>query len=182
MVRPYTLLHGEILAMSARRSLMNRVRNRHFIDVVDHIATDGRPDGLSFLPTPVVERLIPEALARLRSTCPLQFTPHVFVFRPGASIAPHVDGRKHLRQCAILVPLNPHDDRYAPTLFWRDGEIVDTLTFDDLPALVNLQTLHSVPASPHFRLNFQMAFSVPYLEARKCLENWSLLFEAEPCE
>lgn len=180
-MRPFVRLSGEFLPSEARRTLLNRVRSRHFVDVVDHISTSGAPDGLSFLPTATVERLIPEALNKLRRTCPLPFTPHVFVFRPGASIAPHVDGRS-VRQCAIAVPLWPHDHEYTPTLFWRDGFVTDQLRYGDLPALMNLQALHSVGASQCHRVNFQLSFATPYDEARVALEPWHPTFGEDLCE
>lgn len=176
--KPFQSLPITLLGSAARRTLVNRVRSPHAADVVNHRSTAGTWDGLSFIPTPTVERLIPESLARLRESCPLPFVPHVFVFRPGTGIAPHVDGRKDERQCAIIEPLYPiNAGAYAPTLFWQDGQVTHTLNRCDQPALVNLQVEHSVPAPAALRINFQLAFPVPYAVALDRLASWRPISE-----
>lgn len=132
------------------------------------MATTGGRDGLSFVPSAVLERAIPCELARLRAVCPLPFTPHLFIFKPGQGIAPHKDGRAAVRQCALITPLHPLTG-YAPTLFWQGDEVVHTLPREALPALVDLQTVHSVPAAPALRINFQLAFHVPFAVAAERL-------------
>jgi hypothetical protein len=83
---------------------------------------------------------------------------------PNTRLKIHKDTRVNYRQCSVIVPLYPDTD-YSPTLFYPDGpesDVVLALQRDQCPALIDLQTYHTVyNDTPYPRFNFQISFGIP---------------------
>jgi hypothetical protein len=110
------------------------------------------------------------------------FVPLIIYIRPTFSITAHRDGLEGSRVSAIFTPLYPSTN-YKRTEFWESLDSPEpsfSMGLEDLPAIVNLQELHSVQASEVPRFSFQLSFDLPYDELCEMYFNGDLVKGSSP--
>lgn len=159
---PFLSLGFPLLPASATKRLSLYIL-RHPEKASDHISSVAKAyDGLSHH-WPALGVVMPE-IVRLRSVLTLKFEPMIAYMKPTTDLALHCDGLGGGRQCSLVQAIHPIED-YASTFFLTPDDVQHELSASDLPALMNLQCLHSVnntSLSPRF--NFQLSFNYPFEE------------------
>lgn len=106
-------------------------------------------DMLFMLSDPVVEE-IASSFAVAPSRASLMYV------APNATIVPHVDGTEYQRLSAVVFPLLPSCDNFAPTILYKD-ENASHLRSECY--VFSTQTLHGVENNDNPRLALQLWYS-----------------------
>jgi ubiquitin len=167
MLPPYKSLDFKLLSDEAIKKIADFVLAKPEV-IQSHVSTvTGKYDGISY-PKPqaltAILGLIRAEYKIIRESCTLPFEPSLIYCKPGTVVQRHADGKKSTRMCTIITPIHPLTE-YAPTMFWQSWNARSpraVLTIDKLPALVNIQELHSLTNGSEPRFNFQLGFGEPY--------------------
>lgn len=169
---PFAALPFHVLSLAGRQAVREYVLARPQ-DAREHLDTRTRARTSQwYFPSRLVVERLGEDVARLRAVSPLPFTVDLIYLPPGAQVARHVDGARHVRSCVIATPLYPAQG-YAPTLYWDDMQAPapsHVVSWGDLPVLLDIQHPHSLgnPAQVP-RFNVQLAFGAPFAVLRDLL-------------
>lgn len=150
---------------------------RHPEKATKHISSVSKEyDGLSHH-WPALGVILPE-IERLRTCLCVKFEPMIAYMQPATNLEPHRDGLNGGRRSSLVQPLHPTEG-YSSTFFWADG-IEHELKRSDLPALIDLQALHSVNNIGEVpRFNFQLSLDLAFEEAQQ-LHQAGKLFRSIP--
>ncbi len=161
---PYLSIGERLLSDSAKRRILAYLSRTP--DAIQPYVSSvlNRYDGLSKATTKALSVIAPEII-ELRRRISLPFVPAIMAIQPHTCLHRHTDSLSGGRLSSIIDPISDAAS-YAPLHFWHDlmaeapSAVVD---IKDLPAIVDLQTLHSVDnQAPTLRLNFQVSFAAPF--------------------
>jgi hypothetical protein len=173
-------LGSPLLSASAVKRLASYVA-RHPEKATEHISSvAGAYDGLCHY-WPALAVIAPEILElKYRFLVPVQ--PFFSYIKASTHLAPHRDGAAGGRKTSIIQPIFPLD-AYCPLRFWTEhGELLCELQPADYPAIVDLQSLHSVDnthSGPRF--NFQLSIDRSFDEVQALHQAGKLLRPAPTC-
>jgi hypothetical protein len=160
----FTNFGKPLLTQSAKNRILAYIRRRP--DAIKPYVSSvlNAYDGLSKVTNEALSIIMPEII-QLRLLFTVPFTPSIMVIQPHTLLDKHRDTVSGGRLCSIIDAVS-NTSEYAPLNFWESFEAShpsEVLNIDALPAIVNLQSIHSVyNKTPVQRINFQVSFALPY--------------------
>lgn len=177
MPTSYKKINHHILSLETKQNLVKFILDNPELVIGYYVSPTGEKTysstpidgwkqiGLKKIEIEHFQEIVRKDVEHLEKIITIPFSQTVLYTNPYGNVPSHTDSRISERQCSIMVPLYPDLKEYQPTLFWPnypDRSHYETLSGQDCPALVNLQTHHSMSNNGYIRFNFQIYFGLPY--------------------